>query len=151
VEQRGAEVELETHGHINSAGFEGMAATVTVAHHSIWRHLYDSMHAAQKPKSKLKFVTLDKESNMSTLWRRGEFLRICSKEELAEKAQDIEATIPVKKSQEARYNLDPGSFFVNRFWGRRPDGFAINEALQIEYILGFKLSTNRDEGFLDSG
>jgi len=34
---------------------------------------------------------------MSTLWRREEFLRICSKEELAEKAQDIEVTIPVKK------------------------------------------------------
>ena len=68
----------ETHGHINSAGCEGMATTVTAAHHSIWRHLYDSMHAAQKPKSKLKFVTLDKESNMSTLWRREEFLRICS-------------------------------------------------------------------------
>ena len=48
----------ETHGHINSAGCEGMATTVTAAHHSIWRHLYDSMHAAQKPKSKLKFVTL---------------------------------------------------------------------------------------------
>ena len=74
------------------------------------------MHAAQKPKSKLKFVTLDKESNMSTLWRREEFLRICSKEEL--EAQDIEGTISVKKSQETRYNLDPGSFFVNRFWGR---------------------------------
>jgi len=56
------------------------------------------MHAAQKPKSKLKFVTLDKESKISTLWRREEFLRICSKEELAEKAQDIEVTIPVKKS-----------------------------------------------------
>jgi len=55
------------------------------------------MHAAQKPKSKLKFVTLDKESNMSTLWRREEFLRICSKDELAEKAQDIEVTLPVKK------------------------------------------------------
>jgi len=53
------------------------------------------MHAAQKPKSKLKFVTLDKESNMSTLWRREESRRICSKEELAEKAQDIEVTIPV--------------------------------------------------------
>ena len=75
------------------------------------------MHAAQKPKSKLKFVTLDKESNMSTLGRRDseEFLRICSREELAEKAQDIEVTIPVKKSQETRYNLDPGSFFVDRF------------------------------------
>ena len=49
------------------AGCEGMATTVTGAHHSIWRHLYDSMHVAQKPKSKLKFVTLDKESNMNTL------------------------------------------------------------------------------------
>jgi len=68
----------ETHGHINSVGCEGMATTVIAAHHSIWRHLYDSMHAAQRPKSKLKFVTLDKESNMSTLWRRHwqEFLRI---------------------------------------------------------------------------
>jgi len=44
------------------------------------------MHAAQKPKSKLKFVTLDKESNMSTLWQQEKFLRICGKEELAEKA-----------------------------------------------------------------
>ena len=55
----------ETHGHINSAGCEGMATTVTAAHHSIWRHLYDSMHAAQKPKSKLKFVTLDKERDVA--------------------------------------------------------------------------------------
>jgi len=75
------------------------------------------MHAAQKPKSKLKFVTLDKESEMSTLWRQKEFLRICSKEELAEKAQDIEVTTPVKKSQETRYNLDPEFSFVNRFGG----------------------------------
>ena len=91
----------ETHGHISSAGCEGMATTVMAAQHSIWRHLYDSMHATQKPKSKLKFVMLDKESNMSTTWRREEFLKICSKEELVEKAQDIEATIPAKKSQEA--------------------------------------------------
>jgi len=54
------------------------------------------MHAAQKPKSKLKFVTLDKKSNMSTLWRREGFLRIF-KEELVEKAQDIEVTISEKK------------------------------------------------------
>jgi len=106
------------------------------------------MHAAQKPKSKLKFVTVDKESNMSTLWRREEFLRICSKEDLTKKAQDIEVTIPVKKSQEARCNLDPGFLFVNHFWSRRPDGVAINEALQILYILESKRSTDRDGGFL---
>ena len=44
-----------------------------------------------------------------------------------EKAQDIEVTILVKKNQEARYNLDLGSFFVNHFWGKRPDGVAIND------------------------
>jgi len=137
LESRGESTDgltAETQGHINSAGCEGMATTVTAAHHSICRHLWDSMHAAQKPKSKLTFVTLDKESNVGMLWRRAEFLRICSKEVLAEKAQDIEMTIPVKKSHETRYNLDPGSFFVNRFWGRRPDGVAINEALKIVYI-----------------
>jgi len=44
-----------------------MTATVTDAHLSIWGHLFHSMHAARKPKSKVKFVTLDKESNMSIL------------------------------------------------------------------------------------
>jgi len=36
----------ETHGDINSAGCKGMATTVTGAHHSIWRHLYDSQKAS---------------------------------------------------------------------------------------------------------
>jgi len=107
------------------------------------------MHAAPKPKSKLKLVTLDKESIISTLWRREEFLRICGKEDLAKKAQDIEMTIPINKSQETRYNFDPTAFFVNRFWGRRPDGVALNGALEIVYILEFKRSTDRDEGFLE--
>jgi len=61
----------------------------------------------------------------------------------------MEVTILVKKSQEARYNLDPGSFFVNCFWGRRLDWVAINEALKIVYILEFKWSTDRDEGLLE--
>ena len=83
----------ETHRHVNSAGCEGLATTATSAHHSIWRHMYDSMHAAQKPKSKLKFNMLDKQSNMSTLRQREEFLRICCEKDLAEKAQDIKVTI----------------------------------------------------------
>ena len=68
---------------------------------------------------------------------------------MAEKTQDIEVTITVKKSQEARYNLNPESFFINRLWGRRPDGVAINEALQIVCILEFKRSADRDEKFLE--
>jgi len=108
------------------------------------------MRAAHKPKSKLKFVMLDKESKMSTLWRRDECLRICSKEDLAEKAQAIEVTIPVKTSQETRHKHDPATFFMNRFCGRRPDGVTINEALQITYILEFKRSTDKGEGFLQA-
>jgi len=34
---------------------------------------------------------------MSTLWRREKFLRICSEEDLAEKALAIEVTIPVQQ------------------------------------------------------
>ena len=71
-----------------------------------------------------------------------EFLRICSKEDLTEKAQDIDVTIPVQKSQETRYSFDPVSFFENHIWGRRPDGVAVNEA----YVVEFKRSTDRDEG-----
>ena len=40
-------------------------------------------------------------------------------------------------------------FCVNRFWGRRPDRVAINEALKNVHILEFKQSTDRDEGFLE--
>jgi len=81
-------------------------------------------------------------------WRREEFLRICSKEDLTEKAQDLDVTRPVKKSQETLYNFDPMSFLGNHIWGRRPDGVAVNEALQIVCIVEFKRSTDRDEGFL---
>jgi len=65
----------------------------------------------------LKSVTLDKESNMSTLWRREEFLivKICIQENLAEKAQKIEVTISVRKCQESLYILDPGFFFNTHF------------------------------------
>ena len=49
-----------------------------------------------------------------------------------------------QNSQKAWYNLDPGSFFENSFWGRRPDVVAINEALKIVYILKFERSTDRD-------
>jgi len=69
LEQRGAStgnLPEETYGHINSDFCDGMATTVTAAHF-IWRHLYASIQAAQTPTSKLRFVTPDKESSVSTL------------------------------------------------------------------------------------
>jgi len=61
-----------------------MAKTVTAVHHFIWGHFYDSMHAAQKPRRKLKFVTFDKQSNTSTLWQTEESLKNCSKKHCVE-------------------------------------------------------------------
>ena len=74
---------------------DGMATTVTAAHHFIWRHLYASIQAAQTPTSKLRFVTPDKKSSRSTLWQEEVFEQICSRELLTEKAADIEKTIAV--------------------------------------------------------
>jgi len=68
-EQRGAStgnLPEETYGHIKSAFCDGMATTVTAAHHFIWRYLYASIQAAQTPTSKLRFVTPDKESTVAS-------------------------------------------------------------------------------------
>ena len=113
-EQRGVSTENlleETYGHINSAFCDGVATTVTAAHHSgfIWRHLYASMQAAQTTTSKIRFVTPDKESteSVSTLWQEEEFKQICSRESLTEKAAVIEKTICVKEHERERYDFDP--------------------------------------------
>jgi len=79
-------------------GCAGIATTVTAAHHSNWRHLYDSVNAARTPQSTLKFVTLDKESNMNMLWQREESMEICSKEKLTEEAVNFEGKISVPAS-----------------------------------------------------
>jgi len=113
-EQRGASTgnfPEEMYGHINSAFCDGMATTVTAAHHFIWRHLYARIQAAQTPTIKLRFVTPDKESSMSTLWQEEEFKQICSRESLTEKAAVIEKTISVKEHERERYDSDPTMFY----------------------------------------
>ena len=72
-----------------------MAEAVTAIHHSIWRHLLDSIHAAaKKEESTLEFVTLDKESNMRTLWKREKFAHLCSEQQMPKKTQEVEEKLP---------------------------------------------------------
>jgi len=114
--QRGASTESlpeETYGRFNSAFCDGMATTVTAAHHFIRRHLYASIQAAQTPTSKLRFVTPDKESSMSTLWQAEEFKQICSR--VADgKGSRHWKTIAVKEHERERYDFDPTMFYENR-------------------------------------
>jgi len=74
------------------------------------------MQAAQTPTSKLRFVTPDKESSMSTLWQEDEFEQICSRESLTEKTVDIEKTISAIEHERKHYDFDPTMFYENRFW-----------------------------------
>jgi len=99
------------------------------------------MQAAQTPASKLRFVTPDKESSMSTLWQHEEFKQIRSRELLTEKAADIEKTISVKEHERESYYFDPTMFYENRFWNRRPDGIVINKYHRT-LILEFKRSSD---------
>jgi len=150
-EQRDASTENlpeEIYGHINSAFCDGIATTVTAAHHFIWRHLYASMQVAQTLASKLRFVTPDKESSMSTLWQEEEFEQICSRESLTKKSAEIEKTISVKDHERKRYDFDPTMFYENRFWNQRPDGIVINKNHHTLYILEFKRSSDRNEDYL---
>jgi len=98
--------------------------------------------------SKLRFVTPDKESSMSTLRQEEEFKQICSRELLTEKAADIDKTIAVKVHERERYDFDPTMFYENRFWNRRPHGMVINKNHRTLYILEFKQSSDRNKDFL---
>jgi len=138
----------KTHGHIKSAFCDGMATTVTAAHHFIWRHLYASMQAAQTPASN-RFVTADKESSKNTLGQEEELEQICSRESLTEKAAEIDRTISVKEHEKKRrHDFDPKMFYEHRIWNQRPDGIVNNKNHRTLYIVEFKRSSDRNEDFL---
>ena len=85
---------------------------------------------------------------VSTLWQEKEFLHICSRESLTEKAADIEKLIVEKEHKRARYDFDPTMFYENRFWNQRPDGIVINKNHRTLYILEFQRSSDRNKDFL---
>jgi len=143
-EQHGESTENlpeETYVHINRDFCDGMVTTVTAVHHFIWRHVYASMQAVQTPMSKLRFVSPDKESSMSTLWQEQVFKQIFSREMLQEEASDIEKT---KEHERERYDFDPTMFYENRFWNQ----IVVNKNHRKLYILELKLSSDRNKDFL---
>jgi len=104
-------------------------------HHFIWKHLYTRMQTAQTPASKLRFVTPDRESSMSTLWQEEEFEQIYRENRWRKRQQTLKKTISVKEHERERYDFDPTMFYENRFWNRRPDGIVLNKNHWTLYIL----------------
>ena len=108
-----------------------------------------TLQKSQKASSSLSRLT----KKMSTLWWREEFLESAARK-IWRRGTGYRGDNTCQKKW--RGSVQPQSrvflrksFLVNHFWGRRPDGFAINEALQIGYILEFKLATGRDEWFIE--
>ena len=62
---------------------------------------------------------------------------------MSEKAKEIEEKLPVLKHQQARWKNNPQSFSVNRF-------LAINIKKKEVFVLEFKQSTDRVQGFLET-
>jgi len=85
---------------------------------------------------------------MSTLWQEEEYVQICSRELLTEKAADFEKTIALQVYKRERCDFDLKMFYENRFWNWRPDGVVINKNHRTLYILVFKRSSDRDVDFL---
>ena len=80
--------------------------------------------------------------------KREEITNLCSKQQVSEKAKEVEKKLPVLKHQQARWKSNPESFFVNRFWGLRQDGVAVDIKKKKVFVLEFKWSTDRVERFL---
>jgi len=74
---------VETYGHIDSAGCEGMTTTVMAAHHSIGGHLYDRMHMLQKSSS---LSRLTKKVTRARCGGEKSFSK-CMEDDLGEKVQ----------------------------------------------------------------
>jgi len=74
------------------------------------------LHKSQK--NKLKFIMLVTESNINMLWPREEFVRICG-QDLVEKAQEIEVTIPVKTAvqPQSRFRVLSQKSFLEQVTG----------------------------------
>ena len=77
---------------------------------------------------------------------------MCSKQQVSEKAKEVEEKLPLPKHQQARWESNPDNFFVDCFWGRRSDGvcMAIDIKKKGVFVLEFKRSTDRVEGFLET-
>ena len=72
---------------------------------------------------------------------------MCSKQQVSEKAQEVGGKLPVQKHQQAGWESNPEGFYINHFWGRRPDGVAIDGKKTRVFFLEFNRSTDREEGF----
>jgi len=85
----------------SSIAIDGDAATVVGVDKSVFTYIQQQCHTTQPLiRAYIRAFFASKKRDVQS------FLRL---HQLAEKAQEIEVTIPVKKRQEARYNLDPGS------------------------------------------
>ena len=87
---------------------------------------------AGKNKSSLRFLTLESEHMISTLWEQDGCDKICSKEELWQASQAFEMAIPMKEGDEEVPATE--SQYEERFWRRRLDGIALDTVRGLAHL-----------------
>jgi hypothetical protein len=129
------ELPKETIGHIQSAGCLGQKEVVTAAHNACIRELLQEVNVHGKADRQMKFLTVETESRLGTLWDQEHCTQFCSKGELWEASKEEEMKIPWKEAKEGSSVSEEQ--YQERFWRQRLDGIGLDtvnkEFLAIEF------------------
>jgi hypothetical protein len=96
------ELQRETIGHIQSAGYLGQREVVIATHNACIRELLQEVNTHGKEDRHMRLLMIETASRLGTLWDQDECNQFCSKEELWEAARDNEMK---RQWQKANYDL----------------------------------------------
>ena len=84
----------------------------------------------------MKFVTMEAEQTLRTLWSTSGCEAICSKDQLWTAAKEEERSAQLTEDTEADQATD--NELQERFWNKRPDGVVLDHEQKICYLIELK-------------
>ena len=95
----------------------------------------------------MKFLTVETESRLGTLWDQEQCMQLCSKEELWEAAKEEEMKIPWKNANEES-PVSEGQY-QERFWRRRLDGIGLDTVNKEFLAIEFKRTQDARSNYME--
>ena len=126
----------ETIGHIQSAGCLAQKEAVTKAHNDCIKSLMEDIEKHGEQGRTMKFVTMEAEQTLRTLWSMSGCEAICSKDQLWAAAKEEERSAQSMENAEADQVTDDE--LQERFWNKRPDGVVLDHEQKICFLIEFK-------------
>jgi hypothetical protein len=132
-------------------GCLGQKEAVTAAHNACIRKMLQEVHVHGKADRHMRFLTIETESRLDTLWDQEECNQFCSKEELWEAAKDEEMKIPWQAANEEL--PVPEEQYQERFWWRRDwmelETGCMNTATKEYLVIEFKRTQDARSNYVE--